>query len=74
METEVESLSFEDALHELESIVERLELGELNLEESLALYERGQALAQHCNRQLEAADLRVEQLTEHGEIVEVNVE
>jgi exodeoxyribonuclease VII small subunit len=67
-------LSFEEALAELESIVARLEEGDLSLEESLALFERGQSLADQCNEQLEAASLRVEQLTEHGEIKEITVE
>ncbi|MDX1687006.1 MAG: exodeoxyribonuclease VII small subunit [Candidatus Promineifilaceae bacterium] len=71
---DVEALTFEEALAELETIVERLDAGELVLEEALALFERGQALADHCNEQLEAATLRVEQLTEDGEIVEINVE
>ncbi len=71
---DVETLTFEEALAELETIVERLDAGELLLEEALALFERGQALADHCNEQLEAATLRVEQLTEDGEIVEINVD
>lgn len=71
---DVETLTFEEALAELEEIVERLDAGELLLEEALALFERGQALAGHCSEQLEAAGLRVEQLTEHGEIVEINAE
>lgn len=66
-----EEMDFEEALAELEGIVARLEAGDLTLEESLALFERGQLLAEFCNKQLEAATLRVEQLTEHGEIVEV---
>lgn len=69
-----ESLTFEQALEALEEIVTRLEEGDLSLEESLRLFERGQALADHCNEQLSAATLRVEQLTEHGEIKEVTVE
>ena len=71
---EVQTLSFEEALAELEEIVDRLDAGELLLEEALALFERGQALAAHCSEQLENATLRVEQLTEDGEIVEINVE
>jgi exodeoxyribonuclease VII small subunit len=65
-------MPFEDALAELEEIVSRLEEGDLALEASLALFERGQALAEYCNRQLDAAKFRVEQLTEHGEIVEID--
>lgn len=71
---DVEALTFEEALTELESIVERLDEGDLLLEQALALFERGQALADHCSEQLDAAGLRVEQLTEHGEIVELNVD
>lgn len=66
-----EDMDFEVALAELEEIVAKLEAGDLTLEESLALFERGQLLADFCNKQLEAATLRVEQLTEHGEIVEI---
>lgn len=69
-----ETLSFEEALQELEAIVTRLEDGELSLEESLQLFERGQALADQCNEQLEVASLRVEQLTEHGEIKEIEID
>lgn len=73
MTEELESLSFEEALDELEQIVEQLESGDLALEESLTLFERGQSLARYCNEQLETATLRVEQLTEDGEIVEMEV-
>lgn len=69
-----ERLSFEEALAELERIVEKLESGDLALEESLALFEKGQALARQCNEQLESATLRVEQLTEDGELIEIAVE
>ncbi len=64
-------LSFEKAFAELESIVARLESGELSLDESLALFERGQALAAQCNGLLEAADLKVKQLSPGGELEEL---
>ena len=73
MNEETEKMRFEEALAELEQIVSRLEAGDLTLEESLELFERGQLLADFCNKQLQAASLRVEQLTEHGEIVEIEV-
>ena len=69
--SEIEELTFEQALLELEEIVTKLEAGELTLEESLALFERGQLLANRCNVQLDEATLRVEQLTSDGEIVEL---
>ena len=71
MTQEIETLSFEDAQKELEAIVGRLEAGELTLNESLTLFERGQKLAAHCNKQLEQATLRIEQLTSDGEIIEL---
>ena len=74
MSVEPKEMSFEEALEELEATVAQLEAGDLSLEESLALFERGQKLAVLCNRQLEEASLRVEQLTEYGEIVEVDIE
>lgn len=74
MTGEIGNMRFEDALQELEQIVSRLEEGELTLEESLELFERGQSLARFCQKQLSAAAFRVEQLTEHGEIVEIEME
>ena len=53
---------FEQALDELEQIVGKLERGELKLEESLALFERGVALARQCRQSLETAELKVKQL------------
>lgn len=69
----IESLSFEAALRELEATVTRLEAGDLTLEESLALFERGQKLAEYCNLTLDRATLRVQQLTEDGEIVDLEL-
>jgi exodeoxyribonuclease VII small subunit len=59
---DVGELSFEAAFTELEETVQKLEAGELTLEESLALFERGQALATHCQKQLDTAELKVEEL------------
>lgn len=67
----VEDLTFEEALAELENIVAQLETGELTLEKSLSLFERGQHLATRCNTQLETASIRIEQLTADGEIIEL---
>ncbi len=67
----VEELTFEEALAELEAIVAKLETGELTLDASLTLFERGQKLATRCNIQLEKANLRIEQLTADGEIIEL---
>ena len=59
---EIASLSFEQALAELEAIVQKLESGQAPLEESIALYERGARLKAHCESRLEAARLRVEKI------------
>jgi exodeoxyribonuclease VII small subunit len=58
----VSELSFELALKELESIVQRLEQGKVDLEESIAIYERGEALKNHCERLLKEAEGRVERI------------
>ena len=66
-ETESDVARFEAALAELETIVGKLERGELKLEESLKLFERGVALARQCRQSLETAELKVKQLLgEHG--------
>lgn len=57
-EEEIE-LSYEEAYQQLEQILQTLESSDLPLEESLALYERGAALAAHCTRKLDEAELRV---------------
>jgi exodeoxyribonuclease VII small subunit len=59
----IAAMSFEEALAELESIVQRLERGQLDLEASIAAYERGTLLRQHCAEKLRQAQLRVEKLT-----------
>ena len=56
------AMSFEEALAELEKIVQRLESGSAPLEESISIYERGAALKAHCEARLEQARLRVEKV------------
>ena len=55
-------LSFEDALAELEQIVKTLEQGSAPLDESIALYQRGDRLKRHCETRLKAAQARIEQI------------
>ncbi|MDW8064336.1 MAG: exodeoxyribonuclease VII small subunit [Anaerolineae bacterium] len=59
MEKTIQELTFEEALAELEHVVRALEGGRLSLEEALALYERGRALADRCQKLLQEAQLRV---------------
>jgi exodeoxyribonuclease VII small subunit len=59
----VEELSYEQALEELETIVTSLEANRLSLEDTLALFERGQALTKHCIELLDKAELRVKKLS-----------
>lgn len=67
-------LTFEQAFAQLEEIVERLESSELTLDESVALFERGQVLAAQCAKLLEAAELKVKQLMPSGELKEFDPE
>ncbi|WP_119068791.1 exodeoxyribonuclease VII small subunit [Aggregatilinea lenta] len=60
------TLTFEQAFEELETIVGQLEAGDLSLEESVTLYERGQKLALLCGDLLDNAELRIQQLNEDG--------
>ena len=59
---------FEAAIAELESVVKKLEEGDLALEQSLALYERGVQLSRFCHARLEDAERRIEILNERGEL------
>jgi exodeoxyribonuclease VII small subunit len=60
---------FEGAIAELETIVKKLEDGDLPLETSLQLYERGVQLSRFCHAQLEQAEKRIEILNERGQLV-----
>lgn len=63
-QTPVEQMSFEAALRELEAIVSKLEQGDVDLEDSIALYERGQALKTHCEQKLKSAESRLERIVQ----------
>ncbi len=62
-DTDVKKLSFEQAIGELETIVKRLEEGKVPLEESVAIYERGEVLKARCEELLRQAEARVEKIT-----------
>lgn len=61
--SEIATMSFEDAMKELEGVVSQLESGNASLEDSIKLYERGAALRAHCEARLRAAEERVEKIT-----------
>jgi exodeoxyribonuclease VII small subunit len=67
---DVDEMSFETSLKELETIVGKLEQGEVDLEDSIALYERGQALKAHCDKKLKAAEGRLEKIVQGSKGVE----
>ena len=73
-EDELAEVSFENALEELESLVEKMETGELSLEDSLAAFERGVKLTRHCQSSLKAAELKVKVLTESGDLEELDLD
>jgi exodeoxyribonuclease VII small subunit len=64
---EVATLSFEDALAELEQIVRGLESGQQKLEDAITAYERGAALRRHCEEKLAEAEARVAAIVEHAD-------
>ena len=61
--TNIQDMSFEQSLKELEEIVSRLEQGDVELERSITIYERGEALRKHCDNLLKRAEAKVEKIT-----------
>jgi exodeoxyribonuclease VII small subunit len=59
---DIAAMSFEDALAQLEQIVHKLEQGDVALEDSIRIYERGAALKAHCEKKLKEAELKVEKI------------
>ena len=59
----IKDMSFEQSLKELEDIVTRLERGDVELERSIAIYERGETLRKHCDDLLKRAEAKVEKIT-----------
>jgi exodeoxyribonuclease VII small subunit len=60
---DISALTFEKALAALEDIVARLEAGKVELQESITIYERGEALRKHCEAKLKEAEARIEKIT-----------
>ena len=61
--SDIATMNFEKALDELETIVAKLESGKVDLEESIKIYERGEALRKHCEAKLAEAEARIEKIT-----------
>ena len=61
--SDIAAMNFEKALAELETIVAKLESGKVDLEESIKIYERGEALRKHCESKLAEAEARIEKIT-----------
>ena len=67
-ELDLETLSYEQAFEKLQTVIDQLEAGDKPLEETLALYERGQTLYRHCTTLLDQAELKVQQLNADGSV------
>lgn len=63
---DIKAMSFEQALQALERIVDDLEKGDVPLDQSIRIYERGEALKAHCEALLKAAEMRIEKITLRG--------
>ena len=61
-QADIVAMTFEDALRALEDVVRKLESGEVPLDDSITLYERGEALRKHCQARLDAASARIERI------------
>ena len=66
--------SFESAMEQLETLVSRMESGDLSLEESLEAFEKGVHLTRFCQDQLQKAELKIQELNSKGEITEIDQE
>jgi len=66
--------NFESAMEQLETLVSRMESGDLSLEESLKAFEQGVHLTRFCQDQLQKAELKVQELNSKGEIIEIDQE
>lgn len=75
-QTEIEKLSFESAMAQLEQIISQLEAGNVELAQSITIYERGELLKKHCNNLLNQAALKIEKIkvTDDNKIITTAVE
>ena len=66
--------SFESAMEQLETLVSRMESGDLSLEESLEAFEKGVHLTRFCQNQLQKAELKIHELNSKGDFIEIDQE
>jgi len=64
---DIAAMTFEDALRALEDVVRKLESGEVPLDDSISLYERGELLRKHCQARLDAAQARIEKIVQNAD-------
>jgi exodeoxyribonuclease VII small subunit len=64
---DIAAMSFEDALRALEEVVRKLEGGDVPLDDSISLYERGEQLRKHCQARLDAASARIEKIVQQSD-------
>nr|WP_314277250.1 exodeoxyribonuclease VII small subunit [uncultured Peptostreptococcus sp.] len=69
---DVEKMSYEEAFDKMKDLVNRLENDQVNLEESLLLFEEGISLYRHCNAILEKTELKISKFNEYQEEIEVD--
>ena len=70
MKVEIENMNFEEALQELENIINKLEAGEVPLDETITLYERGSELKKYCEKKLQSAEEKIQRISQKQSVSE----
>lgn len=74
MKKEEENTTFEQAIEELETIINRLEQGDVPLDDTIKLYERGAELKEYCEKKLKSAEIKIQKINEKTKTKEVRFE
>ena len=72
--TELEKLTFEEAMQELEKLVDSLDKGDVSLDEAIAAYDRGSQLKDFCEKKLESAEVKIQKINQKTKTKEITVE
>ena len=67
---EIENMNFEEALQELENIINKLEAGDVPLDETITLYERGSELKKYCEKKLQSAEEKIQRISQKQSVSE----